>query len=392
MNMVVEVRTCVGVNRWFPPRGFLYVRFFFILSLLFSYDTHKMECILALYTTPPPLFIIYKKLYHLQGILIAGLSLSTCSPLMLVLTQLMPSMSPWWYYGFHASTGIINWMAVALSALADVLPQKFRAPGVGLLLAGFMVGFSLSPVFAFFFNRLELSFISFSMVLAGLLATYFILPETLSSEAAEAAKKRNRRPNNASSSDTDGTTSPNGQIRYWLRRILRFISRPAREMSILNRSTFFRLISTLAFFSGMVASGDQLLLVYYVEERLGFDEKDVSYMFMIIGIFGLLAQGIVLKPLNDCIGEKYVVALCFTIGAIDNTMYGLARNKATIYIAAGCAAFTSMAFPTISAMKANNVVSKNCTRKKKATHRVIRQQKKEREKSTTIVLYIHPAK
>ena len=112
----------------------------------------------------------------------------------------------------------------------------------------------------------------------------------------------------------------------------------------------------LAFFSGMVASGDQVLLVYYIEERLGFTEKNVSYMFLIIGIMGLLAQGVLLKPLNDLIGEKMVVASCFLVGSIDNVMYGIARNHATIYIAVGLSALTGMAFPTISAIKANNVV------------------------------------
>jgi DHA1 family tetracycline resistance protein-like MFS transporter len=133
------------------------------------------------------------------------------------------------------------------------------------------------------------------------------------------------------------------------------IVRPIREISILNRNTFFRLISLLAFFSGMVSSGDQLLLVYYLEEQLGFTDKDVGTMFLIIGIMGMMAQAIVLKPLNECIGEKMVVAFCFFIGAVDNTMYGLATNKGTIFAAVALSAFTGMAFPTISAIKSNNV-------------------------------------
>jgi len=105
----------------------------------------------------------------------------------------------------------------------------------------------------------------------------------------------------------------------------------------------------------MVSSGDQLLLVYYLEEQLGFTDKDVSTMFLIIGIMGMMAQGILLKPLNECIGEKMVVALCFFIGAVDNTMYGIATNKGTIFAAVALSAFTGMAFPTISAIKSNNV-------------------------------------
>jgi DHA1 family tetracycline resistance protein-like MFS transporter len=134
-------------------------------------------------------------------------------------------------------------------------------------------------------------------------------------------------------------------------------------MSILNRDSFFRLLSSLAFASGMVSSADSTLLIYYVEERLGFDNADVSKMFLIIGLGGLFAQAVVLKPLNDCVGEKSVVAICFFLGAVDNIMYGLAKTKNTIFVAVAISAFTGMAFPTISAIKANNVVSKSvCAR------------------------------
>lgn len=144
-------------------------------------------------------------------------------------------------------------------------------------------------------------------------------------------------------------------LHIYSRRSVRFFSRPFREMAILNRDVFFRLISILAFFSGMVSSGDQVLLVYYLEERLNFSTSDISVMFFIMGIMGLLAQGVLLKPLNDWLGEKWVIAVCFFVGAVDNTMYGLASNKATIYSAVALSALTGMAFPTISAIKANNV-------------------------------------
>jgi Na+/melibiose symporter-like transporter len=270
---------------------------------------------------------------------------------MLLLIQLIPSMSPWWYYGCHACTGLVNWVAVALSSLADVLPQRFRAPGIGLLMAGFMLGFSLSPILAFVLNQTQLALASFLVVWGGLIATIFVVPETLSPEVA--AEARRRREDDAIHAELDEGTP-------WmlvLKKVGKFLARPAKEMSILNRNSFFRLVSLLAFFSGMVTSGDQLLLVYYVEERLGFTTQDVSVMFLIMGLMGLMAQGVFLKPLNECVGEKMVVAICFFVGAVDNIMYGLAQNKATIFAAVALSSLTGMAFPTISAIKANNVVS-----------------------------------
>ena len=314
------------------------------------------------------------------GILIAGLALGSMSPLMLVLIQWIPTMSPWWYYGFHASTGLVNWLAIAISALSDVLPPKFRAPGIGLLLAGFMLGFSLSPIFALLLAPFWLSVVSLSIVLLGLLSTILFVPETLPPSVAHFTKEQRRletireqellslsleeQDRLVSSTSSYWATSAYSwrwycYCRRWYsvygRPIARFVSRPIREMAILNRNTFFRLISTLAFFSGMVSAGDQVLLVYYLQERLAFTTKDVSLLFFIMGTLGLFVQGVLLKPINDCFGEKWVVALAFAVGAIDNTMYGLARNKTTIYIAVALSTLTGMAFPTISAIKANNV-------------------------------------
>lgn len=295
------------------------------------------------------------------AILIVGLLMGMLSPLMLFLIQIIPTMSPWWYYGCHAATGLVNWVAIALSALADVLPQRFRAPGIGLLLAGFMLGFSLSPILTFLLSNTHLSLLSFIVVGLGLFATIFFVPETLPPNVAEETKARRqmeRLREQALDEQSSHEEERDQCARKWrrtMRIVGRFLVRPFKEMAILNRDSFFRLISLLAFFSGMVASGDQVLLVYYLEERLSFTAQDISVMFLIMGIMGLLAQGVLLKPLNDCLGEKLVVAFCFFVGAVDNTMYGIAKNKATIYAAVALSALTGMAFPTISAIKANNV-------------------------------------
>jgi len=316
--------------------------------------------------------------YGRRGILILGLVLGTVPPLMLVLIQIFPSMSPWSYYSAHAMTGLVNWIAVALSSLADVLPQQYRAPGIGLLLAGFMFGFSLSPILSMLLTKLTLSIVSLSTVLVGLMSSILFLPETLPPEVALQAKQRRQEAMEAEFDDAardENLTStymypyeevPGGgntrrrkrrmkRLKKWCSLAKHMITRPIRELSILNRNHFFRLISSLAFFSGMVSSGDQVLLIYYLEERLGFTNKDVSIMFFIMGVMGVVAQAFLLKPLNDLLGEKLVVALAFTCGAIDNTMYGLAKNKQTIFAAVGIAGLTGMAFPTISAIKANNV-------------------------------------
>merc|ERR1711862_1091999 len=138
-------------------------------------------------------------------------------------------------------------------------------------------------------------------------------------------------------------------------RIVYVLLRPMRDLSILNRNYLFRILSLLAYFSGVVVAADQTLLIYYVEERLDFNEKDVASIFLISGLLGIFVQTVILKPLNGWVGEKVIVIIAFLCGTIYNTLYGIATNKVTVFIAIAISSFAGMAFPTISAIKSNNV-------------------------------------
>jgi Na+/melibiose symporter-like transporter len=98
------------------------------------------------------------------------------------------------------------------------------------------------------------------------------------------------------------------------------------------------------------------LLIYYIEERLGFDDRDVAAMFLLMGVLGILVQSVLLKPGNDCLGERKVVMAAFILGMIHNVCYGLAKTKWVIFVGVAISAFVGAAFPTISAIKSNNVV------------------------------------
>lgn len=79
-------------------------------------------------------------------------------------------------------------------------------------------------------------------------------------------------------------------------------------------------------------------------------------MFLIFGILGIFVQSFILKLMNSMFGERAIVIIAFTFGVIHNVLYGIAHNKITIYIAIALGSLNMMAFPTISAIKANNVV------------------------------------
>jgi len=295
------------------------------------------------------------------------------SALFLYLLQVVPTMNPWWYYSMSAATGLIPWIAVALSAINDVLPQEFRAPGIGLLFAGFLFGISLSPTLALLLERKTLSLVSFGVVVLGFILTIFVVPETLPLHVGEDAKKR-RKDRDARENEKDRQREEEllrmedqycVSALFWrffhgscfCKVLRRSVTRPFQEMSILNRDSFFRMLAALAFFTGIVTAGDQVLLIYYLEDQLNFDDKDVSLMFLIIGLTGIFVQVVVMKPLNDMIGEKMVVAVAFAAGTAVNLIYGIAHHKSTIFVAITLASLSQMSFPTISAIKANNVKS-----------------------------------
>jgi DHA1 family tetracycline resistance protein-like MFS transporter len=276
-----------------------------------------------------------------RPVLIAGILISSLGPISLLLTALRPNMSVMVYYCTKSFQGLMHWMVIALSSFADVLPKRQRAAGVGLLMAGFWLGLCTAPTLTVFLPQLKVIVISCVFQFMGLACAIFFVPETLPPHTAlEAIRNRN---------DLDWKPKSN------LQQVTAILGRPIRELSIVNRNSFLRLLSMLAFFSGMATSGDQTLLLYYVDSVLSFEPTDIAVMFLLVGISSVLAQAVILRPLNYWIGERLVVVVCFVAATISNTMYGLASDRKSFYMAVCIGALSGMAFPTISAIKANNV-------------------------------------
>ena len=107
----------------------------------------------------------------------------------------------------------------------------------------------------------------------------------------------------------------------------------------------------------MSINADQTLFIYYAEQRLDFNDGDVARLFLIIGLLGVLVQSFVLNRGVYWLGERLVVILAFVFGALQNSVYAFALDKRAIFVARAMGSIGGMLFPTISAIKANNVVS-----------------------------------
>lgn len=155
--------------------------------------------------------------------------------------QLHDDMRPIWYYAAGALTGVVGWVAVSMSSLSDVMPPQWRAASFGMIMAGFSIGFAIAPQLALLLGHLYVSIFSLVCLWTGLAVVVFCFPETVPEETALEARE-------ARAELLEGKSTRE--------KIAWFVYRPIWELSILNRSRLFRLLSCLAFFSGMVSSGE----------------------------------------------------------------------------------------------------------------------------------------
>ena len=277
-------------------------------------------------------------------IILLGILLSLMQPFVLILIQLDHSLSPNWYFACGILSNFISWFTISLSSISDVTPKKWRAASFGILTAVFSVGFSMSPSLSLTMTHFQASIFSFFLLVLCLFYAVLFLPETLPKETVLASRQQRQLQRN---SDDES----------YCECMCRNLIKPFRELSILNRNSFIRTVGLLAFFSGMSSSGDQTLLVYYVEDRIGFKDKDLASLFMIMGIGNIISLGCLLKLLTEWIGEKYVIIISFIAGMAHNTIYAFANNKTWIFVGILVGVLDGLTFPTISAMKSNNVVS-----------------------------------
>lgn len=267
-----------------------------------------------------------------RNILILSMFLSILSPAVLVLMQVAPGVDPFWFYAATSAVGVVNYVSISFSALSDVVPERYRAPGFGVFMGTFYLSFSFSPSIALFVDHWQLSIFSLFVVILGFVYTVCFLPETLSRQVAYH--------NQSIRSDEDS--------------IIGVIIRPIKELSILNRNAALRIVAVGSFLSGVVFSSDATLFLYYVEDQLNVRDADLASMFWVMGIVGVLIQAFLLKFLIAFLGEKGLLITSFISGTIHNLFYGIAKTKFLIYVALSLSQLTRTNFPILSSLASAN--------------------------------------
>lgn len=282
----------------------------------------------------------YSDVHGRRGVQLLCLFLIALSPAALILIQMNRSVHPIWYYFWDSITATISFFSIAFSMLSDIMPTRHRAASFGLYTGAFFGGISIGPFFAVFMDHFQVSVFSFLVRAAAFLFAWVALPETLPPEVAAQNKEK------VESLEEQGT---HGAVKIMMR--------PFKEMLILSRSKTLILVAVGAFLSKLVFSADVSLFFYYVESNLGVQDKDVAGMLFVTGVVGLLVQAILLKYLISLLGERDLLITSFYSGVLHNLVYGLARNKAVLYIGLCLSQLTGTNGPLLSSFVSRNVDS-----------------------------------
>jgi DHA1 family tetracycline resistance protein-like MFS transporter len=315
-----------------------------------------------------PIIGSHSDVHGRRNLLIVSMLLMTLAPAVLVMMLKVKSIKPYWFYTANAITGIITNDALFFASLSDNCPVSFRAGRFAMIMAGFYTGFTFAPSLSLWLSHLSASWLSLGLSIMALLVTIIFFPETLITspsaptsiitEAAEAAEEEEEEDDDdEAETDEPSVYSACKSIRECnsLRAIGAVIIRPLREMTILNQGGAMRLIALGSFLSAAVYATDSSLIIFYIEEHLNVNEDDLAHMFFIMGILGVILQGIGLQPLVFVLGERGLLVLSFLSGTIHNCLYGVARNKTTITAALSLSQLTKLNYPILSSVASQQV-------------------------------------
>lgn len=234
------------------------------------------------------------------------------------------SGSLWMLFAARAVNGIMGAnVGVAQAYIADVTPPAERARGMGLIGAGFGLGFIFGPAIGGVLSRVDPAapFLAASALAAlnGILA-YLRLPESLPDTVRAAAPPREA----------------------GLRARLRTLADAGPVLRGLYLTSF---ITTLAL-AGMEAT-----LALWADRRWGLTQESVGYGFALMGIVAALAQGLLVGKLVRRIGERRSALIGLCLVACGMALIPLAPSPWLVLGAAAVFAIGQGAtVPSVSAM------------------------------------------
>ncbi|MDX1702557.1 MAG: MFS transporter [Melioribacteraceae bacterium] len=222
-------------------------------------------------------------------------------------------------------------IAVAQAYIADITPENERTKGMGLIGAAFGLGFVFGPMMGGILAEYGYEVVGYAAALFSFIA--FIFASILLKESM--IKKQNRKSLNLN------------------------VFNPSVYIALVNekRLAFQILIYFVIIFSMANIYGTFALLAYHVYD---FSDKQIGYLFSIIGIVGAIVQGGLLRQLSEYIKDEKLVliGIFFMMIGLTGLPYGI--NFAGVAIIGGFLAIGSgILQPTILGLVSKEAKKEN---------------------------------
>ncbi len=211
-----------------------------------------------------------------------------------ILMALAPTL--WWLFAGRVISGITAAsFATAGAYVADVTPPEKRAASFGMIGAAWGVGFVMGPALGGVLGSIDprLPFWA-AAVLTLLNALYglFVLPESLAPESRKAFAWRR--------------ANPVGSL---------ILLRSHPKLFGLSSVNFIYLLAHQSLSS---------VFVLYTGFRYGWNERANGLALAVIGVFTIIVQGLLVKPIVARFGERLSLFAGLLCGGVGYAIYGLA--------------------------------------------------------------------
>lgn len=235
----------------------------------------------------------------------------------------------WAYYPASVLSGAVQASTVFLSYASDVLPKEHRVGGFAAIIAAFSLGFVAGPAVGAAMRPADAAAATFAIASLCALLTLLAVPESRSPEARRLGTRR------AAPRPLDALLS--------LRRSCALL---------VSRDLFVRLAICMAVAS-VVSEAVQDVLVQYLQLVAGFTTQDQGLLFVVIGACNLLVQGVLLPPLARRWGEVALLRGGLLLSAAEHVLLSSVSTRGQALAAVAVGSFAGVAWPSISAIKAN---------------------------------------
>lgn len=218
-------------------------------------------------------------------------------------------------------------ISTAMAYIADVTPRDQRARGMGLIGAAFGLGFIFGPAIGGLLSQFSLStplYFAAGLAAANALALYLLLPESLSAENRDEARKR------------------------------------VSVARVFQESGSWQLAAVMATYFFATVSFALLTAIYALftskNEHLRFDATHNGYIFAYLGLLGALIQGGLLGRLVKIFSDKTLVITGIILMVA--SMFALPFSESVMMLlvaSTGIAIGNSLVTPTLNGMASKSV-------------------------------------